>query len=178
MPVRFWNDPDGSKYLAAYFERFKGVWRHGDWTEITPSGGLVIHGRSDATLNPGGVRIGTAEIYRQVEALPEVLECLAIGQMVKGRDDERIVLFVRLAGAHRLDASLKDAIRSRIREHASPRHVPAVILQVADIPRTISGKISELAVRAVVHGRAVDNRDALANPESLELFRDLPELAG
>jgi acetoacetyl-CoA synthetase len=178
MPVRFWNDPDGSKYRAAYFERFKGVWRHGDWTEITPSGGLVIHGRSDATLNPGGVRIGTAEIYRQVEALPQVLECLAIGQTVKGRDDERVVLFVRLAGAHRLDAELKDAIRNRIREHASPRHVPAVILQVADIPRTISGKISELAVRAVVHGRAVDNRDALANPESLELFRDLPELAG
>jgi acetoacetyl-CoA synthetase len=177
MPVRFWNDADGSKYRMAYFERFPGVWRHGDWTEITPSGGLVIHGRSDATLNPGGVRIGTAEIYRQVEALPEVLECLAIGQKVRDQEDERIVLFVRLKGARHLDGELKDAIRRRIRDHASPRHVPAVIVQVADIPRTISGKISELAVRAVVHGLAAPNRDALANPEALDLFRDLPELA-
>jgi acetoacetyl-CoA synthetase len=177
MPVRFWNDPGGSKYRAAYFEEFPGVWRHGDWTEITPHGGLVIHGRSDATLNPGGVRIGTAEIYRQVEALPEVLECLAIGQKIAGREDERIVLFVRLRDARTLDETLQERIRRRIRDHASPRHVPARIVQVADIPRTISGKISELAVRAVVHGQAVENRDALANPQSLELFRDLPELA-
>jgi acetoacetyl-CoA synthetase len=176
MPVRFWNDPDGSKYRAAYFERFPGVWRHGDWTGFTASGGLVIHGRSDATLNPAGVRIGTAEIYRTVEAMPDVLECVAIGQMVAGAADERIVLFVRLREGRVLDGALTEALRARIREHASPRHVPARIVQVADIPRTISGKISELAIRAVVHGRPVDNRDALANPEALELYRDLPEL--
>ncbi len=175
MPVGFWNDPDGAKYRAAYFEHFPGVWRHGDWAELTPRGGLVIYGRSDATLNPGGVRIGTAEIYRQVEKLEEVLECVAVGQDWDG--DVRLVLFVRLRDGLRLDEALSKRIRSLIRENASPHHVPKKILQVADIPRTISGKITELAVRDVVHGRAVKNIDALANPGALELFRNRPELA-
>jgi acetoacetyl-CoA synthetase len=175
MPVRFWNDPDGSKYRAAYFDVFPGVWRHGDWAELTTRGGLVIHGRSDATLNPGGVRIGTAEIYRQVERLPEVVESVVIGQRV-GDADERLVLFVRLTAGVTLDDVLRERIRAQIREHATPHHVPKKILQVADIPRTISGKITELAVRDVVHGRAVKNVDALANPEALALFRDLVEL--
>jgi acetoacetyl-CoA synthetase len=174
MPVAFWNDPDGAKYRAAYFSRFPGVWRHGDWAERTPHDGLVIYGRSDATLNPGGVRIGTAEIYRQIERLPEVLECLAIEQ--ERDEDSRIVLFVRLAGDHRLDDALRERIRRTLREAASPHHVPRRIVQVADLPRTVSGKISELAVREVVHGRPVRNAEALANPEALELFRDLPEL--
>jgi acetoacetyl-CoA synthetase len=174
MPVAFWNDPDGAKYRAAYFSRFPGVWRHGDWAERTPHDGLVIYGRSDATLNPGGVRIGTAEIYRPIERLPEVLECLAIEQ--ERDEDSRIVLFVRLAGDHRLDDALRERIRRTLREAASPHHVPRRIVQVADLPRTVSGKISELAVREVVHGRPVRNAEALANPEALELFRDLPEL--
>jgi acetoacetyl-CoA synthetase len=175
MPVAFWRDPDGARYRAAYFERFPGVWRHGDWAEWTRHGGLVIHGRSDATLNPGGVRIGTAEIYRQLDALPEIVESLAIGQRVRTPegDDERIVLFVRLADGRALDDALRDRIRARIRQGASPRHVPHRILQVADLPRTISGKISELAVRAVVHGLPVENREALANPEALDLFRNV-----
>jgi acetoacetyl-CoA synthetase len=178
MPTGFWNDTGGAKYRAAYFARFPGAWRHGDWASFTVYGGLLIHGRSDATLNPGGVRIGTAEIYRQVEALPEVLECLAIGQRIATArgDEERIVLFVRLREALALDDALKARIRDRVRSNASPRHVPGKIVQVADIPRTISGKISELAVRAVVHGRPVDNRDALANPQALDLFRDLADL--
>jgi acetoacetyl-CoA synthetase len=175
MPVRFWNDPDGAKYRAAYFERFPGVWAHGDFAEWTEHGGIVIHGRSDATLNPGGVRIGTAEIYAQVEGMPEVLEALAIGQDFD--NDVRIVLFVRLAPGVALDDALVAAIKSKIRAGASPRHVPAKILQVDDIPRTKSGKITELAVRDIVHGREVQNREALANPEALELFRNLPELA-
>ncbi len=175
MPVAFWNDPDGSRYHAAYFEHFPGVWRHGDWAEITPRGGLVIYGRSDATLNPGGVRIGTAEIYRQVEQLDEVLESLVIGQ--DWEDDVRIVLFVRLRNGVQLDDELRERLRRQIRAGASPRHVPARIVQVADIPRTISGKLSELAVRNVIHGRPVSNTDALANPESLNLYRALPELA-
>ncbi|PYO44134.1 MAG: acetoacetate--CoA ligase [Gemmatimonadetes bacterium] len=175
MPVAFWNDPGALKYRAAYFERFPGAWRHGDWAEFTEHGGLVIHGRSDATLNPGGVRIGTAEIYRQVDALPEILESLAIGQRIA--DDERIVLFVRLRPGFTLDEALRERIRGCLRERASPRHVPSKIVAVADIPRTISGKISELAVRAVVHGLEVENRDALANPQALDLYRDLPELA-
>jgi acetoacetyl-CoA synthetase len=175
MPVSFWNDPDGAKYHAAYFETFPGVWRHGDWIEETAHGGYIIHGRSDATLNPSGVRIGTAEIYRQVEQLPEVVESLAIGQEVDG--DVRIVLFVRLAPGLGLDDALRERIRRQIREHTSPHHVPRVILQVADLPRTISGKVSELAVREVVHGRPVKNLDALANPEALEHFRNRPELA-
>jgi acetoacetyl-CoA synthetase len=179
MPVAFWNDPDGTKYRAAYFETYPGVWRHGDWAELTEHGGLIITGRSDATLNPGGVRIGTAEIYRQVEQLPEVLESLVIGQdiVADGTLDVRIVLFVRLRLDQKLTDTLRDRIRRQIREGASPHHVPKVIVQVADIPRTISGKITELAVRDVIHGRPVKNTDALANPESLELFRNLPELS-
>jgi acetoacetyl-CoA synthetase len=178
MPVAFWNDPDGSKYRDAYFARYPGVWRHGDWAELTEHGGVIITGRSDATLNPGGVRIGTAEIYRQVEQLPEVIESLVIGQDVvtDGAIDVRIVLFVRLAPNESLTDTLRTRIRHQIRENASPHHVPRVIVQVADIPRTISGKITELAVRDVVHGRPVKNRDALANPEALELFRGLKEL--
>ena len=178
MPVAFWNDPGGTKYRAAYFERFSGAWRHGDWAEVTRHGGLIIHGRSDATLNPGGVRIGTAEIYRQVDELPEVLESLAIGQRLGSAAgaDERIVLFVRLRDGLALDDALRERIRRRIRDGASPHHVPGKIVQVADIPRTISGKISELAVRAMVHGLPVENREALANPQALELYRDLAEL--
>jgi acetoacetyl-CoA synthetase len=179
MPVRFWNDADGATYRSAYFSAYPNTWRHGDWAELTAHGGLVIHGRSDATLNPGGVRIGTAEIYRQVEQLPEVLESLVIGQRVPRSDglDERIVLFVRLAPGLGLDDALRERIRRHIRQHATPHHVPARIVQVSDIPRTISGKITELAVRDVVHGRPVRNADAMANPEALALFRDLPELA-
>jgi acetoacetyl-CoA synthetase len=179
MPVAFWNDPDGSKYRAAYFDYYPNVWRHGDWAELTEHGGMIIYGRSDATLNPGGVRIGTAEIYRQVEQLPEVVESIVIGQDVAGDagTDVRIVLFVRLAEGLSLDEALKERIRRQIKANASPHHVPKKIIQVADIPRTISGKITELAVRDVVHGRAVKNVDALANPQALDLFRDLPELA-
>lgn len=179
MPVAFWNDPDGAKYRAAYFDFFPGVWRHGDWAELTVHDGLVIHGRSDATLNPGGVRIGTAEIYRQVEQMEEVVESVVIGQDVGSgaEKDVRIVLFVRLRDGRTLDAELRDRIKRRIREATSPHHVPKVIEQVADIPRTISGKISEIAVRDVVHGRPVKNTDALANPGALALFRDLPALA-
>ena len=175
MPVAFWRDPDGAKYRGAYFEHLPNVWRHGDWAELTEHDGLVIHGRSDATLNPGGVRIGTAEIYRQVEQFPEVVECLAIEQQL-GDDDSRVVLFVRLREGAKLDDALSERIRQRIREHTSPHHVPKKIVPIADIPRTISGKISELAVREVVHGRPVKNTDALANPGALELFRDLPQL--
>jgi acetoacetyl-CoA synthetase len=178
MPVAFWNDPDGTKYRAAYFEKYPNVWRHGDWAEITPHGGMVIYGRSDATLNPGGVRIGTAEIYRQVEQLPEIVESIVIGQDVSTDvgEDVRIVLFVRLAPGAELDDALKERIRAQIRLNASPHHVPKKIIQVADIPRTISGKITELAVRDVIHGRPVKNVDALANPRALDLFRDLPDL--
>jgi acetoacetyl-CoA synthetase len=174
MPVAFWDDPDGSRYRAAYFDVFPGVWRHGDWARLTAQDGLVILGRSDATLNPGGVRIGTAEIYRQVEQLPEVIESLVVGQEWEG--DVRIVLFVRLREGVTLDDPLQERIRRRIREHASPHHVPRKILQVTDIPRTISGKITELAVREVIHGRPVANVDALANPGALELYRDLAAL--
>jgi acetoacetyl-CoA synthetase len=175
MPVMFWNDADGRKYRAAYFERFPGVWCHGDFAEWTAHGGVVIHGRSDATLNPGGVRIGTAEIYAQVERVPEVTEALCIGQDWEG--DVRVVLFVRLAPGVALGADIEKRIRTQIRVGASPRHVPAKIVAVADIPRTKSGKITELAVRDVVHGREVKNKEALANPEALDLFRALPELA-
>jgi acetoacetyl-CoA synthetase len=175
MPVAFWRDPDGAKYKAAYFEHFPNVWRHGDWAELTEHDGLIIHGRSDSTLNPGGVRIGTAEIYRQVEQLDEIVESLAIEQTL-GDDDSRVVLFVRLREGHVLDESLRDRLRKRIREHTTPHHVPKKILQVADLPRTISGKISEIAVREVVHGRPVRNTDALANPSALEHFRNLPDL--
>jgi acetoacetyl-CoA synthetase len=174
MPLGFFGDADGSRYRAAYFDRFAGVWCHGDFAETTAHGGFVIHGRSDATLNPGGVRIGTAEIYAQVEGMPEVDEALAIGQDFAG--DVRIVLFVKLKAGAALDEALEAAIRARIRKGASPRHVPARILAVADIPRTKSGKIVELAVRDAVHGRAVKNLEALANPSALELFRDLEAL--
>jgi acetoacetyl-CoA synthetase len=177
MPICFWNDPSGEKYRSAYFGFFPNAWRHGDWAELTMHDGMVIYGRSDATLNPGGVRIGTAEIYRQVEQLPEVLESLVVGQQLPGADDDvRIVLFVRLVEGASLTDALKERIRTQIRENASPHHVPKKIVQVADIPRTISGKITELAVRDVIHGRPVKNRDALANPEALELFVDMPEL--
>jgi len=174
MPIGFWNDPAGVKYRAAYFERFPGVWHHGDFAEKTPQGGFVIHGRSDATLNPGGVRIGTAEIYRQVEKLPEVLESIVIGQ--DWDNDVRIVLFVKLKEGLILDDALVKRIKETIRANATPRHVPAKVLQVADIPRTKSGKIVELAVREVVHGRPVKNLEALANPEALEYFKNRPEL--
>jgi acetoacetyl-CoA synthetase len=174
MPVMFWNDPSGRKYRAAYFERFDNIWCHGDFAEWTEHGGIIIHGRSDATLNPGGVRIGTAEIYAQVEQIPEVIEALAIGQ--DWDNDVRVVLFIRLKDGIALDDALTKRIRTQIREGASPRHVPAKIIAVANIPRTKSGKITELAVREVVHGRPVKNKEALANPEALELFKDLPEL--
>jgi acetoacetyl-CoA synthetase len=174
MPVGFWNDQDGAKYRSAYFDRFPGVWCHGDWIRATEQGGFVIYGRSDATLNPGGVRIGTAEIYRQVELFPEVLESLAVAQQWEG--DERIVLFVRLQPGRILDDELRRRIAQRIRQETTPRHVPARIVQVTDIPRTKSGKIVEIAVRHVIHGRDISNREALANPEALDLFRDLPEL--
>jgi acetoacetyl-CoA synthetase len=174
MPVGFWNDPDGSRYRGAYFERFPGVWCHGDYVALTEHGGLIIYGRSDAVLNPGGVRIGTAEIYRQVEQIDEVLESLVIGQ--DWRSDVRVVLFVRLRDGLTLDEALIDRIKRQIRANTTPRHVPAKVIQVADIPRTKSGKIVELAVRDIVHGRPIKNREALANPEALELYRDLPEL--
>ena len=174
MPIGFWNDPDGSRYRAAYFERFPGVWAHGDFAERTPRDGMVIHGRSDAVLNPGGVRIGTAEIYRQVERVPEVLESVCIGQPWRG--DVRVVLFVRLRDGLTLDTDLMERIRREVRAHASPRHVPAKIVQVSDVPRTKSGKLVELAVRSVVMGEAVHQREALANPEALDQFRDLEAL--
>ncbi|MEQ8587793.1 MAG: acetoacetate--CoA ligase [Thalassobaculaceae bacterium] len=175
MPIYFWNDPDGAKFRAAYFEAWPGVWCHGDYVELTEHGGMIIYGRSDAVLNPGGVRIGTAEIYRQVEQMPEVMEGLVIGQ--DWDNDVRVVLFVRLAEGVTLDEDLIKAIRTRIRTGCTPRHVPAKVLAVADIPRTKSGKIVELAVRNVVHGRPVKNVEALANPEALEEYRDRPELA-
>jgi acetoacetyl-CoA synthetase len=174
MPVGFWNDPDGAKYRAAYFERFPNVWTHGDWTEITAHDGVIIYGRSDAVLNPGGVRIGTAEIYRQVEQVHEVLESIVIGQ--DWDHDVRVVLFVRLRDGVTLSPEIEKKIKDQIRRNTTPRHVPAKIVQIADIPRTKSGKIVELAVRDVVHGRAIKNREALANPEALEFYRDLPAL--
>ncbi|MFD3301422.1 acetoacetate--CoA ligase [Aquipseudomonas alcaligenes] len=174
MPVGFWKDADGEKFRSAYFDTFPGVWAHGDYAEITEHDGLVIHGRSDAVLNPGGVRIGTAEIYRQVEKVEQVLESIAIGQDWDG--DVRVVLFVRLRDGVALSDELQAQIRQVIRANTTPRHVPARIIAVADIPRTISGKIVELAVRNVVHGKPVKNTDALANPQALELYRDLPQL--
>ncbi|HEX5787049.1 MAG TPA: acetoacetate--CoA ligase, partial [Woeseiaceae bacterium] len=174
-PVGFWNDPGGRRYRAAYFERFPGVWAHGDFAEERPGGGFVIHGRSDAVLNPGGVRIGTAEIYRQVEKLDAVIESLAIGQ--QWQDDVRVVLFVVLREGVRLDESLEAAIRDVIRRNTTPRHVPAKIVAVPELPRTRSGKIVEIAVRSVVHGESVRNTEALANPGALDYFRDLPELS-
>ncbi|MGA0053771.1 MAG: acetoacetate--CoA ligase [Steroidobacteraceae bacterium] len=174
MPIGFWNDPEQVRYRASYFERFPGLWHHGDYATRTETGGFIIFGRSDAVLKPGGVRIGTAEIYRQVEQLPEVLESLCIGQ--DWQDDVRVILFVKLREGIELDEALRQRIREQIRRNTTPRHVPAKILAVADIPRTISGKIVELAVRNVVHGLPVTNTEALANPGALELFRNLTEL--
>jgi len=175
MPLGFWNDRGDERYHAAYFARYPNVWCHGDWSELTERGTMIIYGRSDATLNPGGVRIGTAEIYRVVERIAEVEEAVAIGQI--WQSDTRVVLFVKLRDGQALDAQLEERIRSEIRRHASPRHVPAKIVQVADIPRTKNGKVVELAVKAVVHGMPVPNTDALANPDALEHFRDLPQLS-
>jgi acetoacetyl-CoA synthetase len=174
MPLGFWNDPDGSRYHAAYFDRYENVWCHVDYVEATEHGGYIMHGRSDTVLNPGGVRIGTAEIYRVVEAIPEIAESIAVGQ--KWDDDVRILLFVRMQSGHELDDTMRAAIGERLRQQASPRHVPARIIEVSDIPRTRSGKIVEVAVRDVIHGRRVANIEALANPEALDMFRDLPEL--
>ncbi len=174
MPVSFWQDDNDAKYRSAYFERFPGNWHHGDYVELTDHGGMIVYGRSDAVLNPGGVRIGTAEIYRQAEQVDEVLESLVIGQQWAG--DTRVILFVRLRERLTLDDQLREKIRMIIRHHASPRHVPAKIIQVADIPRTKNGKITEIAVRKVVHGESVDNLEALDNPEALNLYRNMPEL--
>jgi acetoacetyl-CoA synthetase len=174
MPVGFWRDEDGSRYRHAYFERFPGVWAHGDYAERTAHGGLIIYGRSDTVLNPGGVRIGTAEIYREVEKLDEIVESIVIGQEWEG--DTRVVLFVVLREGTELDDALRDRIKSTIRVNASPRHVPARIISAPEIPRTRSGKIVELAVRSMVHGEPVKNKESLANPDALEFFRDLPEL--
>jgi len=178
MPIGFWDDPDGAKYKAAYFDYFPGVWRHGDWAEMTRHRGYIIYGRSDATLNPSGVRIGTAEIYRQVEQLPEVIESVAVGQEISdgGTGDVRIVLFVRLQPGLTLDDALSEKIAARLRDNTTPLHVPKKIIQVEDIPRTISGKISELAVREVIHGRPVKNTEALANPQALRLYERLEAL--
>lgn len=174
MPLCFVGDEGDKKYHSAYFEHFENIWSHGDYAEITEQGGLIIFGRSDALLNPGGVRIGTAEIYREVESFSEIEESICIGQ--QWEDDTRVVLFVRMKAGYELDESLKQAMAKRIREQNTPRHVPAKIIAVDDIPRTLSGKITEVAVRQVVHGETVKNTDALANPESLALFKDLPEL--
>lgn len=174
MPVSFWSDPDGKKYRKAYFEKFPGVWHHGDWCEWTQNNGLIIHGRSDATLNPGGVRIGTAEIYRVVEQMPEIKESIAVGQDWQG--DVRVILFIVMNEGRNLDDALGAKLKKALREQASPRHVPAKIIAVSDIPRTKSGKITELAVREVIHGRDVKNVEALANPAALELYKNLTEL--
>jgi acetoacetyl-CoA synthetase len=174
MPIYFWNDPEGKKYHDAYFDVYAGVWRHGDFIEINERGGIRIHGRSDATLNPGGVRIGTAEIYRVVENLPEVGDSLVVGQDWQG--DVRVVLFVKLKEGETLTDELVKRIRKAIREGCSPRHVPAKVIPIADIPYTINMKKVELAVRNIIHDRPVTNRDALANPQSLDLYKDLADL--
>ncbi|MBW1982505.1 MAG: acetoacetate--CoA ligase [Deltaproteobacteria bacterium] len=174
MPIYFWNDPDNRKYQEAYFSTYPGIWRHGDWVEITERGTVIIYGRSDATLNPGGVRIGTAEIYRQVETFPEIIDSLVVGQ--QWQDDVRIVLFVKLRPETELSDELRQKISSTIRSNCTPRHVPAKIISVPDIPYTINGKKVELAVRKIIHGEEVKNRDALANPEVLDFYAGLPEL--
>ncbi len=170
MPVGFWNDPGDKKYIDAYYSVFEGVWRHGDYIGITPRGGVIVYGRSDATLNPGGVRIGTAEIYRQVESLDEVADAIVIGQ--RHKDDTRVVLFVVLADGHELDEALIEKIKTHIRKTCTPRHVPAIVLAAPSIPRTISGKKVEIAVTRIIHGEAVANRDALANPEALDFYEN------
>ena len=174
MPIYFWNDPQNEKYHNAYFSKIPNVWCHGDHALLTEHDGIIIYGRSDAVLNPGGVRIGTAEIYRQVQQVPEVLESIAVGQ--EWDNDVRVILFVRLREDLTLDEALRERIKHQIRANTTPRHVPAKILQVTDIPRTISGKITEIAVREAIHGRPVKNTDALANPEALEQFRGRAEL--
>jgi acetoacetyl-CoA synthetase len=174
MPIYFWNDPDTVKYRKAYFHMYPGVWQHGDYIEITEHGGVIIYGRSDATLNPGGVRIGTAEIYRQVESIPEVMDSLVIGQ--DWEDDVRVILFVKLQEGDELTDELVARVKATIRQNCTPRHVPAKIIEVEDIPYTISGKKVELAVRNVIHGLEVKNKDALANPEALDYYADIPEV--
>ena len=174
MPIYFWNDPENKKYRGAYFEHYPNVWHHGDYAELTEHGGMIIYGRSDATLNPGGVRIGTAEIYRVVETLPAIRDSLVVGQDWEG--DVRVLLFVVLNEGEELTEERKAAIKKAIREQCTPRHVPAKILSVRDIPHTLNGKKVELAVRKIIHGEPVLNRDALANPEALDLYRDLEEL--
>ena len=173
-PIGFWNDPNSQKFKDAYFSSFEGVWAHGDYGELTEEGGVIIHGRSDSVLNPGGVRIGTSEIYRQVEKVDGILESIAIGQ--QWEDDSRVILFVRLREGLSLDEPLIDKIKKTIRANTTPRHVPSKIIEVPDIPRTLSGKIVEIAVRKVVHGEVVKNTDSLANPEALEFYRNLEEL--
>ena len=173
MPIEFWRD-NGEKYHNAYFDKYKNVWNHGDYILKTENNGFIIFGRSDATLNPGGVRIGTAEIYKVVESFEEILESIVIGQ--EWEDDIRIVLFVKLKEKISLDEKLKTEIKNKLRQLVSPRHVPAKIISVADIPRTRSGKITELAVRDVIHGKKIKNIEALSNPEALDLFKDLSEL--
>jgi acetoacetyl-CoA synthetase len=174
MPLRFWNDENNERYRSTYFDMYPNVWRHGDFARITENGGLIVSGRSDATLKPGGVRIGTAEIYRQVETVAEVQDSVVVGQDWDG--DIRIVLFVKLAPGARFNDALVQKLRTVIRNNASPRHVPAKIMPVADIPYTVNGKKVELAVRNVIHGKAVLNREALANPEALELYKDIVDL--
>ena len=174
MPIYFWNDPDGSKYQKAYFDTFPGIWHHGDYIEVNDHGGVKIYGRSDATLNPGGVRIGTAEIYRVVEAYQEVEDSLVIGQ--EWNDDQRVILFLKMSSGHNLNDDLVAKIKKAIRTQCSPRHVPAIILETPAIPYTINGKKVEIAVRKIIVGSTVTNQDALANPESLDFYRDLPDL--
>jgi acetoacetyl-CoA synthetase len=175
MPIKFWNDQNDTKYKEAYFEKFKGIWRHGDWAKITERDTVVIYGRSDATLNPGGVRIGTAEIYNTVEKLTEVVECIVIAQ--NWNNDVRIVLFLKLQNDHVLTENLKEKVVNQIRTNLTPRHVPAKVVAVPDIPRTRSGKITELAVRDIVHGKEIKNKEALANPEALVHFANIPDLS-
>jgi acetoacetyl-CoA synthetase len=174
MPIYFWDDPDGRKYLAAYFDGFPGVWTHGDFIEVTERGGLIIFGRSDATLNPGGVRIGTAEIYRIVEQLEEVEDSVVVGQ--KWQNDSRVILFVKMQPGYELTDGLQQKIRQNIRQNGSPRHVPAKIIEVPDIPYTLNMKKVELAVQKTIHGLEVKNKDALKNPESLDFFAGIKEL--
>jgi acetoacetyl-CoA synthetase len=174
MPVYFWDDPDGEKYLDAYFRKYPGIWCHGDFIKITEQDGVIIYGRSDATLNPGGVRIGTADIYSVLDTLEEVSDSLVVGQ--DWENDVRIILFVKLNEGHTLDDDLTKRIKKAIRDNTSPRHVPAKVIQIADVPYTINMKKVELAVKNVIHGKPVTNRDALANPESLDLYADLDEL--
>jgi acetoacetyl-CoA synthetase len=174
MPIYFWNDPDKKKYHEAYFDKFQGVWAHGDYVEFTEHDGIIIYGRSDTVLNPGGIRIGTAEIYHEVENIPEVTEAVAITQY--WQNDVRIILFVQLQDGVILDAEFTSLIKNTILDNTTRRHVPAKVIQIADIPRTFSGKIVELAVSDIIHDRPVMNIDALANPESLEYFKNLEEL--